>query len=126
MKRKALLMGMAVMTGLPGTVLAKGKGDRLAHHYSGWGNGSAPNIEENYGEEAYAPPGAGNFTAAAILSTIKTLLRGSHYTAPGGRQGWAEKGWTLEFMDPGLGSEAAAELRQDKGINLGLTFRYTF
>lgn len=125
MKRKALLMGMAVMTGLPGTLLAKGKGDRLAHHYSGWGNGSVPNIEENYGEEAYAPSGTGNFSAGAILSTIKTLLRGTHYT-PGGRQGWAEKGWTLEFMDPGLAAEAAAELRQDKGVNLGLTFRYTF
>lgn len=125
MKRRALLMGVAVMTGLPGAALAKGKGERWVHPYSGaWESGAMAS------EEAYRPDPAdgavsGNRRAGAILSQIKTLLRGQAYRS-GNREGWTEKGWTVELMDPGMGADAEAELRQGKGINLGLTFRYTF
>lgn len=129
MRRKALLMGMAVMTSLPGGVLAKGtgKGDRLSHPYAGALGGYTLDLGQEataYGLSGPAGSASTGIRAAALLARVKTLLRGQPYA--GGEQPMAVKGWSVELTNPGGQTDAATGLRQDKGLNLGLAFRFTF
>lgn len=131
MRRKALLMGMAVMTSLPGGVLAKGTGksERLSHPYSGaWGNGYTLNIEQDgndYGATTQGVAGTSGFNTTALLAQVKTMLLGKANASTGARE-LALKGWSVELTNQGGGTDAATGLREGKGINLGLAFRYTF
>ncbi|MCU0841380.1 MAG: hypothetical protein MUC79_06635 [Thiobacillaceae bacterium] len=121
MRRKALLMGMAVVTSLPGAVLAKGVGRQAheAHAYAGsWGGAYAIPGER---DEVEATP----TRSAAVLSYLKSIMAGANYRADD-RHDFDPKGWRVELMAPRPAMDADAEPvpRDDK--RLGLGFRFTF
>jgi hypothetical protein len=89
MKRKAMLMGMAVMTGLPGWAVAKGADKAVVnpHPYSdaGWLqamdnaipgeiDSALPPSAEKAGDENGSAA-----KAAVLLAQIKSMLRRAHY-----------------------------------------------
>lgn len=93
MKREALLMGMAVVTALPGGVHAKGAGkpERESHPCSGiWGSTQTMRLEA-WGADEVATP-----KAAALLSYIKQVLAGARYRA-NALQEFEPKGWKVEL-----------------------------
>lgn len=127
MRRKALLMGMAVMTSLPGGVLAKGPGkhDRMAHPYAGaWGSEYSIDLGEGIPGLAGAADAAG-LKVTALISRIGNLLGGPDNSADDEPSG-AAKGWSVELASPAASPDLASGLRPARGLNLGLAFRFTF
>lgn len=121
MKRKALLMGMAVITSMPGAVLAKGMGRQAqeAHAYTGsWGGAYAIPAERDMAEGTPT-------RSAAILSYLKSVMAGPNYRADD-RHDFDPKGWRVELMEPRPAIEADPEPRLRDDMRLGLGFRFTF
>ena len=129
MKRKAMLMGMAVMTGLPSWAVAKGTGGNTHPYSSGREVQVTPDRVES---EALLPKSDETGTAAAspemaaeLLAQIKSVLRYANFgtvTRPtADNQGWklellARETRAFEYGDP--------RLSQVKPMGLALRLRF--
>lgn len=129
MRRKALLVSMAMMTSLPGGVLAKGTGkhDRIAHPYTGaWGSEYSLDLgQETTGAAGADVTGAQGVRVTTLFSRIGNLLIGLD-NAPVEERPLVTKGWSMELTNPAGTPVVATGLQPAKGLNLGLAFRYTF
>lgn len=129
MRRKALLMSMAMMTSLPGGVLAKGTGknDRAAHHYAGaWGSEYSIDLGQGTtGMGMAADTSTSGIKVITLVSRIGNLLSGPDSAAAEEPVG-AGRGWSVELANPSPPPDVATGLRPAKGLNLGLVFRFTF
>lgn len=129
MKRKAMLMGMAVMAGMPGWAMAKNtaKVATGAHAYSDGVDAretfeTVVAVNELPGASGADTP-AGN--AGELLAQVKDMLRSANYgaaakSAPDG------SGWTVEIM-PAQGDALGygdARLRPVAPLGVALRFRF--
>lgn len=121
MKRKALLMGMAVVTSLPGTLLAKGTGrqtDEVHSYTGGWDGAYSLPVQRQMAEGPAT-------RSAEILASLKSLMTGANQRTAEGHD-YDPKGWQLGLLEaqPAMTDEDAPGLRQD--MRLGLSFRFSF
>ncbi len=132
MKRKAMLMGMAVMTGLPGWSIAKSNAKAVggAHSYAGGleaqatidqvETGMLPPLSDETGAVESASSKAGR-----LLAQIKSLLRQSHY-------GMVAKpiadnpGWKLEMLEGNAWNRDDGDIRIRQCKPVGVAFRIRF
>ncbi len=127
MKRKALLVSMAVVASLPGGAWAKGAGkmDRPIPAYTGYGTGILnsssifePGLERAEGRES-------------ALARLKFLL-GKVTWAAGGELAGEGRGWKMELLQPQPHSQMDVRLSDgdDPRVKpwdpLGFMLRYTF
>jgi len=135
MKRKAMLMGMAVMTGLPGMAVAKGgKAAGGAQGYPGGvvaagAHDSAaidpppplitPASIEN--GESGVPPGR----AAEVLAQIKSMFRGTDYVTTT-KPTASVSGWRMELMESPAGVNVGEDPRLQGRKPVGVAFRFRF
>lgn len=129
MKRKAMLMGMAFMTGLPGWALAKGtaKAAGEAHAYPVDREALEPLHRIESGKERAEPGSAVAQTpsrsAAEVLAQIKSMLRGVNYgavTAP------AVERWSMELLEDGARAYDNGDPRTLNAKPVGVAFRLRF
>lgn len=128
MKRKAMLMGMAFMTSLPGWALAKGasKGTDQVHAYA-VGVEALPLQQLEVENVPLAPDTAEGKPrkASEVLAQIKSMLRGANY---GAVMKPATQGWAMELLEGnagGLGFDAG-DPRLQGAKPLGVAFRLRF
>lgn len=129
MRRKAFLMGMAVLAGLPTGVSAKvfGKMDRGFHSYDAKYGATAIGVTSP-GQEAAEPSlqseNAGN---ESVLYRFKGLLNAVTWSGTAGLAA-ETRGWQVEMLQPRLemrlSENGDPRLRQTEP--LGLRLRYTF
>lgn len=133
MKRKAMLMGMAVMTGLPGWVLAKGSGkmgedlhhapsSRAVQETNQRGEAEEYLSPADQGGRSESPPGK----AAELLAHMKEMLRGANYgVAP--KPAASQLGWSMELLESGrFAAYDSYDSRMQKNRPMGLAFRIKF
>lgn len=132
MKRKAILMGMAVMAGMPGWAMAKG-GGKAAGGPPVYADGmearetlgavEVVNGLPGIGEAS--PPGTSPGTSAELLAQVRNLLGSANYGA-------AMKavddgmGWTIEFPKHIGETPGYADARFQPGAPVGVAFRLRF
>lgn len=131
MKRKAMLMGMAVMTGLPGWALAKGAGkaDNEAH-------APPPGAEaletldriEVDNELSVSTTGRADTArkASEVLAQIKAALKGVNYGVVSKQ---VAQEWSMELMERNPGAVAVADEGDPRLKNakpVGVAFRMKF
>lgn len=121
MKRKAMLMGMAVMTGLPGWALAKGSKAELAPRLPG---------QMAVVETADAPPGR----AANVLAHMKAMLREMDHGVAS-KPASSPLAWRMELLGAGsggavdgetVGGHGGDDARTRQARPLGVSFRLRF
>lgn len=126
MKRKAMLVGMAVMAGMPGWATAKGAGKTAggAHAYA-----DGPDARERFGTVEAIPgvPGADvpRGKASELLAQIKAMLGSVNYgtvvkPAPDGT------GWTVELMQKTGEGRNYGDALPGSAAPLGVAFRLRF
>lgn len=132
MKRKAMLMGMAVIAGMPGWATAKGTGKVAGetHRYVG---SVAAQVPLQTIEVINEPPTsiAGSLAdstqgkAAVLLCKIKTILRTSNY---GARVTPAADGdgWNMEVLETQQGAYPRADAQPREAAPVGVAFRLAF
>lgn len=130
MKRKAMLMGMAVMTGLPGWAMAKGSGKAFGEAQPHVGSTKSHALGQAEGERL--APGMGNAgsaessgnKASEMLAQIKSMLRGVNYGVVTTKQQGND--WTMELLQSDAGSTAGGDPRLQDARPLGLALRLKF
>lgn len=127
MKRKALLVSMAVVAGLPGGALAKGVGklERPGSAYAGYGAGqmylrAADGLSLD-------PTVAREEDRASALARLKVLL-GKVTWAAGGELAGDGRGWKMEMLQPQVDVRLSdgGDPRVKPRDPLGFVLRYTF
>ena len=136
MKRKAMLVGMAVMAGLPSWAMAKGtaKIGGEVHSYAGGmelpDSVALPAADAPTAYNGLADENGSANKAAILLAQIKSMLRRSNY-------GMAAKptadnlGWKLEMMQADASTHAGGaydigDTRLLDASPVGVTFRFKF
>ena len=132
MKRKAMLMGMAVMTSMPGWAMATGTGKAAsaAHPYS---RGMAAEVTLGKVEFDYVtsrPDQAGTVQAspgktAELLAQIKSMLKKTSYGLAA--QPTVDKlGWRMELLESAAWAYDGIDPRLQKAKPVGVAFRFMF
>lgn len=106
MKRKILMMGLAMMSGLPHAVYARSGSEGASHPYSFWNSSYMP----HYGAKGMAEPLLDHVSVAGV-------------SAPGA-QG-ISNAWRLEFTPPQPVSNADNPIA-DQGIRAGFSLTLNF
>jgi hypothetical protein len=132
MKRKAMLMGMAVMAGMPGWATAKGtaKAAGETHRYAGAQEAQVPLqtievINEPPTSVAGSLADSTQGRAAALLCKIKAVLRTSNYgarvtpTADG-------DGWNMEVLEGQQVGYRSGDVQPRQVAPVGVAFRLAF
>jgi hypothetical protein len=125
MKRRLLLMSMAVAAGLPGWGFAKGMPKAVPGDYEAWSGEYTP----HYGKEGRAHPLMDHLEASASnLATAVRSLSGapsitSRYVQPP-RAG--SEGWRLEFTTPPVQRGLIPEPSLENDRRMGLALRVSF
>jgi hypothetical protein len=104
MKRKVMMMGLAMVTGLPNGVYAKSGNEGSAQSYSSWNTSYMP----HYGIEGAAKPLMDHVSVASL---------------PGGKG--ISNTWRLEFVPPPAVSSADDPLTA-KGKRVGFSLKLDF
>ena len=132
MKRKAMLRGMAVMTGMPGWAMAKGVGKLGgdAHPYSAGMQAQESIDKVEFDNELPVPNERGvaeasSDKAAELLAQVKSMLRSANY-------GRATKpvagnlGWKLEMLESNALAYDNSDSRLQLAKPVGVAFRLKF
>lgn len=132
MKRKAMLMGMAVMTGLPGWAMAKGigkaGGDARPYATGMQTQETLDRVEFDDGLRVSNQGGAGEASsdkAAKLLAQVKSMLRSSNYshsTKPVA----GDSGWKLEMLESNALAYDGGGSRLQQAKPVGVAFRLKF
>jgi hypothetical protein len=121
MKRRALIMGVAMATTVAGSAFAKGSGgaNQDPHPYSGWGGRrlSAP----------AGPSGTVDDKTASLLARLKDMLGGLSYRADTPTVYAPPSEWHVELLhnagvDPG--DDVDPRLAGEKFLGLALRFSF--
>lgn len=103
MKRKFMMLGFAMLTGLPQAVCAKGFGkEENARPYASWNTPYSP----HYGKEGEAYPLMEHFSAAVARS--------------------AENSWKMQFSPPEPDRASMDTPLQGRDKRLGISFKLEF
>jgi hypothetical protein len=129
MKRKFLLMSMAVLAGLPGWGFAKGMPKQTAADvvgdYEAWGGEYTP----HYGKEGREHPLMDHLdaTASNLASAVRSLS-GAPSVASGyaQRSGSGNGGWKFEFTTPPIQAGLIPEPSWENDRRIGLAVRVSF
>jgi hypothetical protein len=129
MKRKFLLMSMAVMAGLPGWGFGKGMPKQsvadVLGDYEAWGGEYTP----HYGKEGRAHPLMDHLDATASnLATAARSLSGGPSVTGGYAQpsGAGSGGWKFEFTTPPVQGSLIPEPSRENDRRIGLAVRVSF
>ena len=125
MRRKAMLMGMAVMTGMPGWAWAKCSVRPGSDVPSSGSSLQAPEglIEIDRFEPPSDQAGASPGKAAQVLARVKSVLRSENYGAvrkPG------DDGWTMEMLERRGVDPRSGDARLEDAKSFGVAFRRRF
>ncbi len=132
MKRKAMLMGMAVMTALPGSCLAKGN-PKAANGARSYAGGMEARTTLDQVESASIPPlsdrddvsESASSKAGVLLAQIKAMLRQTHYGMVA-KPTVGNPGWKLEMLDSNAWNHDGADVRLQQSSPVGVAFRIRF
>lgn len=105
MKRKMLMLGFAMMAGLPHAVCAKGGKESQVQSYSSWNGAYMP----HYGAEGAAHP---------LMDHLSVLPASSQDAAP--------NKWRLEFAVPRADLQGAADPLMGRDTRVGVSFKLDF
>ncbi|MCP5277804.1 MAG: hypothetical protein H6935_05500 [Thiobacillus sp.] len=125
MRRKAMLMGMAVIAGMPGWAMAKGSARPAAEAASSGSGAQARDdlIEiDRFGPQSDQADATAD-KAAEALARIKSMLRGVNYGAvrkPG------DDGWAMELLERGAVDLRGGDARLEDAKPFGVAFRRKF
>lgn len=132
MKRKAMLMGMAVMTGLPGWAMAKGVGKAGgdAHPYSAGMQiqETLDRVEFDDGLPISNQNGVGEASpdkAAKLLAQVKSMLRSSSFSRSS-KPVAGNSGWKLEMLESNALAYDGGDSRLQQAKPVGVAFRLKF
>jgi hypothetical protein len=132
MKRKAMVVGMAVVAAMPGWAAAKGTGKVAGQPQSYYGGTDAP-VPLQTVEIISEPPaviGVGKIEAyqgkaASLLSQVKVILRSGNYGARA-RPTADSTRWAMEMLEAGQAGYGASEVQLHQIEPVGVAVRYTF
>lgn len=133
MKRKAMLMGMAVMASMPGWAMATGtnKSASAAHPYS---RGVETTETTRTKVEFSTLPTALNRTdvaeaspdkASALVVQMKDVLRNASY-GPADKPSPDRRGWKLEMLEGNAWAYDGSDPRLRQAKPVGVAFRRNF
>ena len=129
MRRKAMLVGMAFMTGLPGWAMAKGTAKAVgeAHSYPVGSEAleTLDRIESDQGQAVagWSASSTPSRTASEVLAQVKAMLRGVNYGAVTPPR--AEK-WSMELLEGDARVYDNGDPRTLNAKPLGVAFRLKF
>jgi hypothetical protein len=129
MKRKAMLMGMAVMTGMPGWAMAKGVGkaggDVRPYSAGMQAQEALERVEFDSAPNEKGVTGASPDKAAELLAQVKSMLRSANYgraTQPS----TSNQGWKLEMLESSALSYDSSDSSLQQVKPVGVAFRFKF
>lgn len=129
MRRKAMLMGMMIVTGMPGWAVAKGTGKTVGESHSNPVDmETLETLDEAGADSRLAASGASDTqhasrTASEVLAQIRSVLRGVNY---GVAMPPTREGWSMELLDSGASAYDKADPRLQNAKPVGLALRLKF